>query len=164
MFTAKFITRTIVAATAALSLAACSDNPLSPEVEDAAPAEQISAASITPTLALNTSYGIPSYSSGSGTAKMTYFSRANDYAAGKITLKNSSSTNCVYVQRKPVARYALDGDWKRSSTNLCGVNTTGRTTDWSDNFYLNYDGFAFRICKVVANQTDPCGSAMTIYP
>ena len=112
-----------------------------------------------PAFALNTSYGIPAHSGGSGSAKMTTFS--SSFAAGQIVLKNSGY-NCVYVQKAPFAVAAADGSWKRATTDVCSP-TSGIRFNWSDNFWLVYKGFKSRICRKRALYPDSCGDEVHIY-
>lgn len=93
---------------------------------------------------------------------MSYFHSgySSGSAGGSLYINNTRRYACVYMQRAPVARFALDGDWKRSSPDRCsGSGTYG----WSDSFRLAYDGFKFRLCRNVAYRPDTCGSSTTIY-
>jgi hypothetical protein len=90
---------------------------------------------------------------------MTSFSTS--YASGYIVLKNSGH-KCVYVQKAPAARLAADGSWKRATPDVCSP-TTGIRFSWSDNFWLAYGGFKFRICRNESFQADSCGKSVTIW-
>lgn len=107
-----------------------------------------------------TYYRIPSYNSVQAWASINGWSSGSS-AWGNIQIYKPNSTGCYYVQRKPVATFALDGDWKRSTENRCSAGT--KTFSWGDSFHLNYSGFKFRICRDVFG-LDPCGSPVTVYP
>jgi len=81
-------------------------------------------------------------------------------ASGRAQVAPTGSS-CIYLEAKGVARGALDGRWSRLTQNHCG--TARFNYNWSRIFYLAYNGMAFRICRVVNNGSDPCGSSKTIY-
>ncbi len=105
---------------------------------------------------------IPSYNSTSGRATLTGF--YSGYSSGSYSAKvtyTQSTGACMYIQAKPVARWATDGSWKRKTSNTCSSGT--RTFSFSDNFYLNYDGVKIRFCRDLSWQSDSCGGDVTIY-
>lgn len=110
---------------------------------------------------LNTMYDLPDWYGTDADAKVTSL-RSPGTSYGSITINNYGRSSCTYVQRKPVAPLALDGDWKRSTPNNCGGISTHA---WSDTTHLSYSGYKFRICKDVSWGTDPCSSSTsaTIY-
>lgn len=105
---------------------------------------------------------VPSYNSTSGKATLTGFH--SGYSSGSYSVKVNYTQNtgaCMYIQAKPVARWATDGDWKRKTNNTCSTGT--RTLSFSDTFYLGYDGVKVRFCKDLSWQSDSCGGDVTIY-
>ncbi len=111
---------------------------------------------------LNTWYDLADFAGADADVKMTSFaSPGTTYAV--IEINNYSRYYPVYVQVKPVADFALDGDWKRATQNTRGTYGTLRTY-WNDRAYLAYNAFAYRICRDIPDQADPCGAAKTIYP
>ncbi len=109
-------------------------------------------------------YAIPGYSSAAASARMDTFRHgySSGYGNGYIFIRNYNG-DCVYVERKPVARGArVDGGWKRATPNRCSRGDVQYF--WEDNFHLSYNGFKFRICRTRRGLPDSCGDSVTIYP
>lgn len=117
----------------------------------------------TPFAELGQWYRIPSYTNATASVRMDTFTTAyiSSRASGYIYLTNNGG-NCVYVQRKPVARFAIDGDWKRSTPNRCSSGSGYYS--WQDTFHNTYNGFKFRICRDRTFEADLCGNPVTVYP
>lgn len=102
------------------------------------------------------------YADTAATVQLTGF--RSGYASGSwnanVWMHKYTGSGCTYIQAKPVASAALDGDWKRKTGNMCGAGYYSAAV--SDTFYLAYNGVKFRVCKDVFG-ADPCGSSVTIY-
>jgi hypothetical protein len=142
-----------------LGLATACNDSTSPSTDD----KQVTMPQV-PAFALGVAATIPAYSSGSGTGKLTSLSHVytGTKVSGSVRLK-SIGGNCVYVQKKGVARFHVDGIWTRATANLCSAST-GTPYTWSASWTGNYDGIGYRICRSQPYVTDPCGNSVTIYP
>jgi hypothetical protein len=109
----------------------------------------------------NTWYDLPDYY-GDGDAIVYRIydpSGLNSYAVdGQVRWNRYAGSYCTYVQYKPTAVLALDGDWKRLTP---GDNCSSSYSYYSFHreAFLAYDGIKFRICQDRPWQSDSCGSS-----
>jgi hypothetical protein len=113
--------------------------------------------------ALNTWYSVPGYYGASAKAKMTSYSSGYTGTRASGSAYIDPAGTCVYVSLQPVARYAVDGGWRRATSNAC--SGSGRYLSWSESSTLRYDGYKFRLCRDINNAPDTCAysTSATIY-